>query len=343
MGMQKILVSGPSWVGDMVMAQSLFRVLRRRYPYAVIDVLAPAWSQAILNRMPEINHVLDVPFQHGQFAFRKRIAFGKSLREQHYQQAIVLPNSWKSAIIPWAAKIPRRTGWVGEQRWGLLNDIRRLDKTKLPLMVQRFMALGLEKYAIFPKQLLSPQLVIDPAQLQAALTSLQIQLNAKPILAMCPGAEFGSSKRWPVAYFAQTACHALANEMAVWLFGSANDAPLAEEIMHQTDQQCLNLIGKTNLAQAVDLMSLAAVVLANDSGLMHIAAALDKPMLAVFGSSSPKFTPPMSDKAKLLALDLPCRPCFKRECPLKHHRCMQDIKPNQVIAELAQWIPVALP
>jgi len=339
---QKIVIVGPSWVGDMVMAQSLFKVLRRRYPHALIDVLAPAWSQAILKRMPEVNQAITTPFAHGQFAFRQRLAFGKTLRDAHYHQAIVLPNSWKSALIPWAAKIPHRTGYVGEQRYGLLNDIRKLDKNKLPLMVQRFMALGLEETTPLPKQLLKPRLVIDPVQLQKAQNSLSISPSDKPILAMCPGAEYGSSKRWPPAYFAQVAKQALANGMQVWLFGSGNDAPLADVIMQNTNQRCVNLIGKTDLAQAVDLLSLASVVLTNDSGLMHIAAALDIPMFAIFGSSSPKFTPPMSDKAKLLALDLACRPCFKRTCPLQHHRCMQDIKPNQVIAELAQWFPVAV-
>lgn len=333
-----VLIIGPSWVGDMVMAQSLFIHLKHQYPNSHIDVLAPAWSLPLLKRMSEVNQGIASPFAHKQFRWFDRRNLGKQLRQHHYQQAIVLPNSWKSALVPFWAKIPQRTGWSGEQRWGLLNDVRRLDKAKLPLMIQRFVCLGLSKHAPIPSKahIHKPRFSISAEQIAQALQAVQLQKPSQPVLALCPGAEFGPAKRWPETHYAQVAQQKLNDGWLVWLFGSANDREVCEQINQATANCCTNLAGKTTLSQAIDLLSLASAVVSNDSGLMHIAAALDKDMIVLYGSSSPAFTPPLSDKAHILSADLSCSPCFKRHCPLGHLNCLKQLSPQRVLTTMPE-------
>ena len=333
---KKILIIGPSWVGDMVMAQTLFMVIKQRHPEVELDVLAPPWCQPLLSRMPEINKGLVSPFQHGELCLRRRFRFAKELRNANYDQAIVLPNSYKSALIPLWAKIPLRTGWVGEKRWGVLNDTRTLDKKVYPLMVQRFVALALPKNAEMPTQIPSPRLVSSKADVEAALQRLQMVKPDKPVLALCPGAEFGGSKRWPAAYYAEVARDSIAQGWDVWLFGSENDRVITNQVNIQAGGGCLNLAGKTSLSEAVDLFSLVDVAVTNDSGLMHIANAVGCQSVVVYGSSSPRFTPPLSSRAEIIKSKLECSPCFKRECPLGHHDCMKNIKPDKVLKVVAR-------
>ncbi len=332
----RILVVGPAWVGDAVMAQSLFKLLKQRRPVPTIDVLAPPWSQALLERMPEVSTIIALPLGHGQLGLRVRHRLGWKLRTKHYRQAIVLPNSLKSALIPFWARIPRRTGFVGELRWGLLNDVRRLDKTRLPRMVQRFAALGLAQGASLPEQLPRPALRVNADQRAATLAKYGLEPDATPVLGLCPGAEYGPAKRWPAAFFAEVAAAELIRGWAVWIFGSARDSPLGNEINARTHGACVDLTGRTSLAEAVDLMSLATVVVSNDSGLMHVAAALDRGLIALYGSSTPDFTPPLSDKAAVLSLQLPCSPCFERQCPLGHTNCLNDLLPARVLTAIEQ-------
>lgn len=326
----KILVIGPAWVGDMILAQSLFKLLKRQQPDLIIDVAAPAWTLPLLDRMPEVRRGIPLPFRHGKLDLRARMQIGRELRHEHYTQAILLTNSFKSAILPFFARIPRRTGFAGELRYGLLNDIRPLDKQKLPRTVDRFAALGLEPDAELPA-LPQPALIASHEQAIATLTRLGHGTPVKPVLALCPGAEYGPAKRWPANYYAEVANQALTEGWEVWLFGSHKDIPVTSEINALTQQRCLDLGGRTALGEAVDLMSLATAVVSNDSGLMHVAAALDKPMAAIYGSSDPHHTPPMSGQAKVLYLGLSCSPCFKRECPLGHRKCLVDISPQQVM------------
>lgn len=329
--MTKTLVVGPAWVGDMVMAQTLFKLLKQRHADLQLDVLAPRWTRPLLDRMAEVNQSIDSPFSHGQLQLPSRFRMGKQLRQHSYDHAIVLPNSFKSALVPFWARIPRRTGWVGEQRYGLLNDVRKLDKIRFPLMIQRLMTLGLEKNETLPEKLDKPKLDVSKDYLDKSLAHFELRVSDKPILALCPGAEFGSSKRWPVEYYAEVANEKLAEGWDVWLFGSENDKTTANRIDILTDHRCVNLAGRTRLDQAMDLLSLAAMVVTNDSGLMHIVAALGRPLIVMYGSTSPGFTPPLSDQVKILSLKLNCSPCFKRDCPLKHSKCMWDLKPNLVL------------
>lgn len=329
----KILVIGPAWVGDMVMAQTLFKFIKQLEPNAIIDVLAPAWTRALLERMPEVRRGLDLPTEHKKLQLKQRWQIGIQLRADKYDQAIVLPNSWKSALIPFVAKIPKRTGWLGEMRYGLLNDVRYLNKKQLPLMVQRFIALVLDKNATVPDDFQKPALQVVEAS--KAMTKFNLH-DRSPILALCPGAEFGSAKRWPAEYFAEVAMQKLAEGWQVCLFGSHKDQTVTAEIQNLTQHACIDLAGKTTLGEAIDLLSQASLVVSNDSGLMHIAAALKRMLVVVYGSSSPRFTPPLCDQVKILSIDLPCAPCFQRECPLSHLKCLRDLSPSLVLQAIAQ-------
>ncbi|WP_137818634.1 lipopolysaccharide heptosyltransferase II [Pseudomonas sp. 2FG] len=332
----KILIVGPSWVGDMVMAQTLFQCLKQRHPECLIDVLAPEWSRPILERMPEVRQALSFPLGHGVLDIATRRRVGKSLAGQ-YDQAILLPNSLKSALVPWFAGIPKRTGWRGELRFGLLNDIRTLDKDRYPLMIERFMALAYEPGAALPAPYPRPSLRIDPASREAALAKFGLSLD-RPVLALCPGAEFGEAKRWPSEHYAKVAELKIRAGWQVWLFGSKNDHAVGEEIRSRLipglREEARNLSGETALAEAIDLLSTASAVVSNDSGLMHVAAALNRPLVAVYGSTSPQFTPPLAEQVEIVRLGLECSPCFDRTCRFGHYNCLRELKPRPVIEAL---------
>ena len=254
---RKILVIGPAWIGDMMMAHSLFQLLKQRNPDVVIDVLASNWTRQLLIRMPEVHQAIDMPFGHGSFEFAERRALGKELAAHHYDQAILLPNSFKSAFIPFFADIPLRTGWRGEMRYGLVNDIRVLDKKRFPLMVQRYAALALPKDAEPLTEYPFPRLEIDHHQRPHLLTKFGLRLN-RPLLIICPGAEYGPSKRWPEHYFAEVADQKIRAGWQVWLMGSAKDREVTDAIrnllLDDERQHCFNLAGDTNLGEAIDLM-----------------------------------------------------------------------------------------
>ncbi len=332
--MKKILIVGPAWVGDMVMAQSLFKVLKAQDPNTLIDVLATDWTRPLLDRMPEVHQSHSMPIGHGKIALKERYQIAQSLKPYAYTQAIVLPNSWKSALIPWWAKIAKRTGFVGECRWGLLNDWRRLDTKALPRMIDRFAALAFESGQSMG-QVPYPSLVVDATK--AATVAQQFCEGWQPgqkVVALCPGAEFGSAKRWRTEHYAKLAAIKQSEGFRVWIFGSKKDIPVAAEIQAQLQTPCIDLSGKTRLEEAIDLLSLATIVVSNDSGLMHVAAALDKPLVAIYGPTDPAFAPPLGSKTRSLSLGLSCSPCAARECPLGHHRCMRDLLPEQVLTAL---------
>lgn len=337
---RRILVIGPSWVGDMVMAQTLFSALRQQHPDCLIDVLAPDWSRPILDRMPEVNQALSLPFAHGELRIGERRGLGRQLRDQ-YDQSIVLPNSLKSALLPWWARVPVRTGWRGEMRYGLLNDLRLLDKEALPLMVQRFVALALPAGAPVPAadDIIPPHLKVSATDVEAALADQALKTD-RPVTALCPGAEFGPAKRWPERHYAAVAEARINDGGQVWIFGSGNDVPVAQAIRDSLPVEARDhvhvLAGRTSLAQAVDLMSCADAVVTNDSGLMHIAAALGLPLVAVYGSTSPAFTPPLGQRVEVVRLGLSCSPCFERECPLGHLDCLNKLEPARVLDALAR-------
>jgi len=333
---KKILIVGPSWVGDMVMAQSLFIALKADNPAAEIDVLALEWTRPLLQRMPEVNRAIAMPVSHGVFGWSMRRKLGKQLKQHGYDQAIVLPNSWKSALIPWFARIPVRTGWRGEMRYGLLNDIRTLDKDALPMMVQRFVSLA------YPasQSIAAPNYTPPLMRANAASGSVNPALRpGQKRLILCPGAEFGPAKQWPPEYYAALAERFLQHGWQVLVLGSKADQSTANDIadaIHADSSQFFNLTGQTQLEDAIDLLATADQVVSNDSGLMHLAAALQRPLVVIYGPTSPAFTPPLSDNAHIEQIDVECGPCFQRTCPEGHHRCMRELTVNRIYQSTAQ-------
>jgi heptosyltransferase-2 len=321
----RILVVAPSWIGDTIMAQPLFQRLARQHANLEIDVLAPPWVAPLLARMPEVTRVIDSPFRHGGLDWPTRRRIGEQLRGELYDQAIVLPNSWKSALVPFYAKIKKRTGYRGEARYFLLNDIHKLDKLKHPELVQRYAALA----GPLDGSKLEARLQSTREQQVAALTTHGLAADAQPVI-FCPGAEYGPAKRWPAEYYAELAQRYGTPEQPVLLLGSPKDVLVGDEIVAQSKGAACNLAGKTSLFEAIDLLAAARLVVSNDSGLMHVAAALQRPQVALYGSSSPAYTPPMNDKAKIVSLGIECSPCFERVCPLGHFKCMRDMSPDAV-------------
>jgi heptosyltransferase-2 len=344
---ERILVVAPSWVGDAILSEPLLALLRERYADAAIDVLAPSWCGTVYQRMRGVRRVIANPVGHGVLGLGARRALARSLRAapaaERYTRAYVLPNSWKSALVPWLARIPQRIGYVGESRWGLLTDARRLGRHAPARLVDRFAALAVDAKGALPPV---PAPVLAPDIGNRALASQSLALDAvRPVAALCPGAEYGPAKRWPAEHFAALAARFVEDGMQVWLIGSPNDRAAAADVVAAAggaSASVRDLTGRTDLGTAIDLLSLASVVVSNDSGLMHAAAAVGAPLVALFGSSSPQFTPPLSPGARIARIEIACSPCFKRECPLGHFRCMRELAPDAVY-HLARSGVVATP
>lgn len=350
--MSKVLVIGPSWVGDMVMSQSLYKRLKEQEPAIEIDVLAPGWCKPILDRMPEVSNAIEMPVGHGQFDLKQRFKISRSLAGSHYDRAYILPNSAKSALIPLFAGIPKRIGWKGEMRFGLLNDIR-LNKKAFQFMVERYVALAHPKSDMVNSASLGglhtlpkPALSID-ADVQTATLQKFGLTRDKTVIGLCPGAEFGPAKQWPVEHYAAVARYAAQQGCQIWLFGSGKDKPACEEIRQLAGQEhhetIFNLAGTTTLIEAVDLLAACQTVISNDSGLMHVAAAVGCHVIGIYGSTSPDYTPPLSDTVEIVSTDIECRPCFKRECPLGHLKCLRDLPPERVISIVAKALSARTP
>ena len=327
---QKILIVGPSWVGDMVMAQALYKLLLRRRPDAELHVVAPAWSKPILERMPEVSRTIELPLGHGELGFRVRRGLGRHLSSERYAQAIVLPRSFKSALVPYFASIPVRTGYRGEWRYGLLNDMRPFDTKRLDQTVKRFVALGIDRAETELPAIDNPSLQVDEENRVQTLGRFRLDADADTV-ALMPGAEFGPAKRWPLKNFVDLASRLARVGVRVWVLGSEKERPLGDAIVTSIDRPgARNLCGETSLAEVADLLSVTRAAVTNDSGLMHMAAAVQTQVVALFGSSSPSFTPPLTHTKRVFYLDLECSPCFQRHCPLDHFRCMREISVDAV-------------
>jgi len=316
----------------MVMAQSLLKLLKKRLPQCQIDVVAPGWSLPILQRMPEVREAHGLNVGHGEGGLGKRYQLGKQLRSKNYSQAIVLPRSYKSALVPFFAKIPQRTGFKGEMRYGILNDIRPFDKNLLDQTVKRFSYLGLE-HSSDDFEVFSPGLNVDEENTRRCIAQLGLD-TGKFTVALLPGAEYGPAKQWPTSHFADLIWRIEQAGAQAWLIGSAKDKPVAQEIIDQGSGAGVNLCGNTQLADAVDLIAWADVAVTNDSGLMHIAAAVGTRVIAIYGSSSPEFTPPLTDEAVINWLQLNCSPCFQRQCKFGHYNCLNNISAETIFPQL---------
>ena len=331
-----LLVVGPAWVGDMVMAQSLFIALKTTCPDSACDVIAPAWSVELLKRMPEVRQAYVLNVRHGRLGWLPRWRLAKQIKNNRYQRAIVLPRSFKAALVPFFAGIPVRTGFSSEMRYGLINDLRKLEP-RLDQTVKRFVALGSSKDTdsdqIYCPQ---PSLHVDENNIRSLLEQLNLNTQ-KPVVGFMPGAEYGPAKQWPVEYFKELAAELTSNDHQVWVFGSEKERSLGETIAGQSNN-VINLCGRTSLVDVIDLASILKVAVSNDSGLMHVAAAVDIPIIAIYGSSSPAYTPPLSQKASVESLQLECSPCFKRTCQFGHYACLKDIPVDRILARVYELI-----
>ena len=341
--MHSILIIAPNWIGDAVMTQPLLASLKAQYPKSQIDVLASTWVAPIYRACSEVNEVIEAKLEHKQLQWNLRKQLAKELAEKKYQACFVLPNSFKSALIPWIAHIPFRVGYRGELRFGLINvALDNPSKVNRPPMVEHYLALGKalqEKKDFSAAVIAAPILSVSAGAKQSMLTKLQSSyIDSANMYVMCPGAEYGPSKRWPTSHFAALAQKLIAENPSaqIILLGSKSDHALAQDIYIQAkkNNHIHNWCGSTSLDEAIALIAKSKAVISNDSGLMHIAAALKTPQVAIFGSSDPSHTPPLSDKAKVIWLQLPCSPCHKRECPLGHLKCLNDVLPEQVFATL---------
>lgn len=329
---QRILVVGPSWVGDMVMAQSLFKTLKARQPDCSIAVLAPAWSQPILARMVEVDEIVALDVGHGEFGWQARRRVARSLKGR-FERAIVLPRSWKSALVPFLARIPQRVGFTGEQRLVLLTERRKLDKSVLDQTVKRFVSLGLSADEAWRGDFAipHPQLTVDADNLVAL--KAELGLGPRPAIGMMPGAEYGPAKQWPLTHFRALAERLIDKGFEVRVLGGPKDIEAGESIVAGL-AHAHNLCGKTRLADAVDLLADCRQVVTNDSGLMHVAAAVGTWVQAIYGSSSPLYTPPLTNNADIHTLALTCSPCFARTCPLGHTHCLNQLGPERLMLAL---------
>ena len=325
------LLIAPQWIGDAVMTEPLLRVLAQRGER--LSVAAMPWVAPIYRAMPHVTEVIELPFPRGGLHWGARRNLARQWRGR-FERAYVGPNSWKSALLPWMAGIPVRVGYHGEARLGLLNQrLPNPEKNHRGAMVAHYLALA----QMQADSSMQPKLDLSLDLLKATLLNFDLKLGAYAVFA--PGAEYGPAKRWPAAYFAELG---LRTGLPVVLLGSAKEAALCDEIVQRIHQErpktARNLAGKTDLSQAMALIASSQAMLSNDSGLMHVAAAMGVPQVAVFGSSSPLHTPPLSDKAVVLWLKneasyqppLDCAPCFQRTCPLGHLRCLNDLTPERV-------------
>ena len=341
--MNRILIIAPNWIGDAVMSQPLLAELKILYPQCEIDVLASPWVASIYRACIEVNKIIEAKFEHKKLQWGLRKNLAKQLEKYQYDACFVLPNSLKSALIPWLANIPFRIGYRGEMRFGLINiALDNPSKVNRPPMVSHYFALSNalnQSQSTDASHPARPRLKVSITAKQFVSAKLEAAaIDQKSIYVLCPGAEYGATKRWPVEHFAnltQLLIHDVPDAQVI-LLGSQGDYVLGEEIKAQVENvsQLHNWCGYTSLDEAIALIGMSKAVVSNDSGLMHIGAALTVPQVAIFGSSDPSHTPPLSIKAKVIWLNLPCSPCHKRKCPLGHLKCLRDISPTVVFSAM---------
>ena len=329
-GKSPILLVPYMWIGDFVRCHTVVRLLRARFPNRPVDVLTTALCAPLLDYMPGVRKGIVCDLPRKQLALAQHRALAATLAAEDYGTVLVMPRTWKSALAPALAGIPERIGFAGEFRFGLLNDIRFGEK-KLPRMIDRCGALALAKGTAPPTVWPEPELNVPASQAAAWRAHRGLPDDGRPVVAFAPGA-VGPSKRWPVRYFAELAANLTARGLSVWVLGSPDEAPLATEIAAGAGAGAHDLTSP-DLRNAILALKCAKACVSNDSGLVHVAAAIGVPTVAIFGPTSPWHWAPLNPLAAVMetTTDVPCRPCHKPVCRLVHHRCMIDIPPGQVL------------
>jgi heptosyltransferase-2 len=335
-----ILVIPYMWIGDFVRCHSVVGLLRKRFPDRPVDMLATTLCAPLADYMPGLRKAVLVDLPRGSIALAQQKLLAERLKPEGYGTALIMPRTWKSALAPFLAGIPERTGFFGEGRLMLLNDLR-FGERKLPRMIDRCASLALPRGAELPNKWPAPQLKVAPAEIAAWRTSRGLAEDGHPVVAIAPGA-VGSSKRWPSTAYAAVVRQLLADGFAVWVLGGPDEKALAAEIVGDTPAR--NLTGH-DLRDAILALASAAVTIANDSGLLHVAAALGTPAIGIFGPTSPWHWAPLNPLAATIETTskLSCRPCHKPSCRFGHHRCMREIAPEEVIAAARRAVAAVHP
>ena len=325
-----ILVVPYMWIGDFVRCHSVIKLLKARYPKRPIDVLATTLCAPLLDYMPGVRKAIVCDLPRKRLALRQQSALAKRLSSERYGQVLVMPRTWKSALAPFLAGIPERTGFAGEVRFGLINDLR-FGERGLPRMIDRCGALALPKGTALPIDWPLPELNVPAAEAAEWRTKQSLPDDGRPVVAFAPGA-VGPSKRWPVDSYAELARELSREGIAVWVLGSPNESPLAAEIVRAAGPAAHDLTSP-NLRNAILALKLASAAISNDSGLLHVAAAIGTPTIGIFGPTSPWLWAPLNPLAAIIETrtEVPCRPCHKPTCRLLHHRCMRDISTAQLL------------
>lgn len=340
----KILIVAPSWLGDIIMSQSLLKTLKAQDPNCEITMYAPQYSHPIIQRMPEVSRILTNPFAHGELNLTARIKEGKLLKKENFNKAYILPNSIKSALVPFFAGIKERIALKGESRYILINKMRK-DKKLFPRMVERYVSLAyVDDPSVKDKDSL-PQFFYPSLETKSLESELLNRLNLsldRPLMCLGCGANYGPAKLWPVEYFAQVSAHFIKNGGSVLGLGTKGDSKTVQEIFaclkklvsEDELQYFYDIAGKTNLTEALDLVGACSIAVCNDSGLMHTVAAANVKQVCIFGSTSTQYTPPLSDKAICVESTQPCHPCFKRTCEFNTYACLKELTPEMVLKKV---------
>ena len=324
-----ILIVPYMWIGDFVRCHTVVKLLKQRLPTRAIDVLTTSMVAPLLDYMPGVRKGIVADLPRKRLALTEHRALADRLRREGYGQALVMPRTWKSALAPFLAGIPRRTGFIGEARFGLINDLR-FGERRLPRMTDRCATLALRKDEPAPAQWPLPELKASPSELATWRQRLGLAADGRPVVALAPGA-VGPSKRWPSAYYASLARRLAAEGNWIWVIGGPGERELAAEIVQADPTHIRDLTGN-DLRNAILALAAAKAAVSNDSGLLHVAAALGTPAVGIFGPTSPWHWAPLNPIAAVIetASELPCRPCHKPVCRLGHHRCMRDISVDRV-------------
>jgi heptosyltransferase-2 len=344
---QKHLIIAPNWIGDAIFSHGLVKVIKLHQPDAQIDVLVSEKLSFVYKMMPEITQVHILNSTQGKFDFWLRFKMARKLSKKSYTHAYVINNAWKHALIPFLARIPNRIGWVGEFRFILINKWRFLNKKLLPDMLSKISSLGLprnkQSYVHEIRDSIYPRLIPNKKNQFQYITKhgLNFSLDQKQkIVAISPGSDNGTAKRWPAIKYAFLIQKLIKMNFHIWIFGSPKEIHLAEYIVEHCGRsnQVTNLCGKTKLNEALELLALCDIAVCNDSGLLHASAALNLPVIGIYGPTSEKFAPPLTENKAVLYENLKCRPCKSHECPLGHHACMESIEVDRVLSKVKYLI-----